>query len=168
MGHLEAVNRPDAYYGSCQRLCFCLCVQKLLKWLIPHPLTLVVYISPLWLCPCLFFFNRRISWQQHLLTASVNLPLIQVNIFLCGCAINSRANSLLQPPGLLLGDTLDGIPCPIWVEKLINLLVLCLPSPCTGKNGTTCSSTVITWPGSGRQASTVDWGAAAFGAYAGR
>lgn len=42
------------------------------------------------------------------------------------------------------------------------------PFPPAGKNGTTCSSTVITWPGSGRQASAVNWGAAAFGACAGR
>lgn len=131
MGHLEEVNKPVSYQSSCQRLCFLsviVCSQDL-KWLIS-----VLTPRRSWFtsgpCGCVCVcFNRRISWQQHLLTASLNLPLIQVSISLSGCAVDSWPSSLLQPPGLLLDD---GVPCPIWVEKLINLLVLCLPPlpPC--------------------------------------
>lgn len=81
-----------------------------------------------WVC-----FHRGIAWQQQLLTVSVNLPLIQVRV--SSIFLWAYHKLLAQPPGLLLDDTWDGILFPIWVEKLINLLVLCLLSPVQERMG---------------------------------
>lgn len=168
MGNLKAVKRPAPYYGSCLMLYLGLLSLEN-DWFLVSLLCTSCLHRPL-VVVCVYF-NRRLSWQQHLLTVSVNLPLVQVSVssmFLCGCTINSWPSSLLQPLGLLAGWHIrwNTLPNLGWeAHKSPRPLP---PLLRTGKSGTTCSSTVITWPGLGRRASMVDWGAAASGASAGR
>uniref|UniRef100_A0A671Y068 TBC1 domain family member 5 n=1 Tax=Sparus aurata TaxID=8175 RepID=A0A671Y068_SPAAU len=69
--------------------------------------------------------SQSLEGRNSLCVLSLTSPIISRFHF----CIRVMKLPLQSPPGSLLDD---GVPCPIWVEKLINLLVLCLPPlpPC--------------------------------------